>query len=150
MASFDLVVAGAGIEVLQRGAIVIARRAEALAVLEQFAAGEMGRGCEIQSTDETCRQLPHVVPGIAGSLTSPHEMRVEAREALPKLARWLEERLGVTFLWGTPVLGIEGESVRHAGGYLGPARSSWRRDRPWRGSRPISRDAWSCATASCR
>jgi FAD dependent oxidoreductase TIGR03364 len=109
----------AGIEVLQRGAIVIARRAEALAVLEQFAAGEMGRGCEIQSTDETCRQLPHVVPGIAGSLTSPHEMRVEAREALPKLARWLEERLGVTFLWGTPVLGIEGESVRHAGGYLG-------------------------------
>lgn len=45
-------------------------------------------------------------------------MRVEAREALPKLARWLEERLGVTFLWGTPVLGIEGESVRHAGGCL--------------------------------
>jgi FAD dependent oxidoreductase TIGR03364 len=108
----------ARIDVLQRGAIVIARRPEALEVLEQFAAGEMGLGCEIQSAEETCRQLPQVMRSIAGSLTSPHEIRVEAREALPKLARWLEERLGVTFFWGTPVLGIDGRTVRHSGGHL--------------------------------
>jgi D-hydroxyproline dehydrogenase subunit beta len=106
----------AHIEVLQRGAIVIARREEAAAVLEEFAAGEMGGGCAIWSAKQARERLPRVRANIAGALASPHELRVEAREALPKLAHWLEERHGVAFSWGTPVLGIEGTRIRHAHG----------------------------------
>ena len=39
----------------------------------------------------------------AGALYSPHEVRVESREAIPKLAAWLAERHGVTFLRETAV-----------------------------------------------
>jgi FAD dependent oxidoreductase TIGR03364 len=35
---------------------------------------------------------------IAGALWSPHELRVESREAIPKLANWLETSQGVSFL----------------------------------------------------
>jgi D-hydroxyproline dehydrogenase subunit beta len=39
----------------------------------------------------------------AGALRSPHEARVESREAIPRLAAWLGERFGITFLRETAV-----------------------------------------------
>ena len=39
----------------------------------------------------------------AGALYSPHEVRVESREAIPQFAAWLGERFGVTFLCETAV-----------------------------------------------
>ena len=39
----------------------------------------------------------------AGALYSPHEARVESREAIPQLAVWLSERFKVTFLRETAV-----------------------------------------------
>ena len=39
----------------------------------------------------------------AGALYSPHEARVESREAIPQLAAWLSERFQVTFLRETAV-----------------------------------------------
>ena len=83
----------AGIATPQRGLLMVARRPEALAVLEAFAATRDGRG------------LPAAAPGarsptygeglrtgdFAGALYSPHEIRVESREAIPKLAAWLAE-----------------------------------------------------------
>ena len=85
----------AGIAVHQRGLLMVARRPAALTVLEEFAAGPMGRDCRLlRGTD-----LPAPVrPGQAGGLASPHEVRVESRDAIPRLAAWLAETHGVIFL----------------------------------------------------
>ena len=112
------VAAPAGIDVLQRGAMVVARRAEALAVLREFASGAMGEGCEVMNAREATHRIPRLREAIAGALSSPHELRVEAREAIPRLARWLEGHHRVAFTWGVAALGVEATSVRHAGGRL--------------------------------
>ena len=48
---WDEVAAAAGIDVLHRGLLVAARRREAMAVLEAFASGPMGDGCELLSPE---------------------------------------------------------------------------------------------------
>ena len=108
----------AAIEVHQRGAVVVARRLAALAVLEDFQRGAMGRGCELWDARTTRERVPLVDSRVLGALWSPLELRVEARDALPQIARWLEERHGVVFAWGTAAHGIEGRKVRHAAGTL--------------------------------
>ena len=115
-----LEVAGeSAIDVHQRGAVIVARRPEALAVLEEFAATGMGMGCELWNAEWTRKQMPQLDAKIRGALASPHELRVEARDALPALARWLEERHGVVFAWNTCALAIDGDTVRHSTGTLG-------------------------------
>lgn len=94
----------AGISILQRGLLTIARRRQAFDVLEEFAAGEMGAECRLLSPGD----IDDLGEGLrtrdfAGGLLSPHELRVESREAIPKLAAYLEERHGVTFLRETVV-----------------------------------------------
>ena len=89
----------AGIEVLHNGLLTIARRPEARAVIEAFLATEMGRECRLVEPG----RLGEYGGGLrasefAGALYSPHELRVESREAIPKLAAYLAERNGVTFL----------------------------------------------------
>ena len=112
-------VAGAArIPVHQRGALVAARREEAMEVLAQFAGSAMGQGCALLDAAGTRKRLPNANVQVRGALWSPHELRVEPREALPALARWLEERHGVTFLWSTELHGIDGATVRHAAGAL--------------------------------
>ena len=108
----------AGISILQRGTLFVARRPEAAAVLEQFAAGEMGGGCELLSAAEARRRVPQLRSGMAGALASPLELRIEARDAIPALAAWLEEEHGVVFSWSNPALAIDGTTVRHAHGTL--------------------------------
>jgi FAD dependent oxidoreductase TIGR03364 len=105
----------AGIAITQRGAIVLAQRPEALAVLESFAAGPMGEGCVLRDAAATRTHLPCASPSIVGSLASPHELRVEPREAIPKLAAWLERRFGVAFRWGTTVQRAEEGCLEVAG-----------------------------------
>lgn len=97
----------AGIPVLYRGTAVVAHRPEAMAVLEQFAGGTMGEGCRLLDPGEVARTLPMVRPDIRGALWSPHELRVEPREALPKLAAFLAAAHGVDFLWGVQARGVE-------------------------------------------
>ena len=111
----------AGIDIVQRGALAVAQREEALAVLGEFAAGEMGGGCVLLDATETRRRLPLARSNVCGALASPHELRVEAREALPRLARWLESAHGVAFAWNLAAVGIEGASLRHAGGRIDAA-----------------------------
>jgi D-hydroxyproline dehydrogenase subunit beta len=98
----------ARIPILQRGLWMITRRREALPVLEAFMATEMGEGCEILSRDAAdaqCAELMH--PGVQAVLKSTADIRVESREAIPKIAAWLAERLGVVFLRDTLVYGVE-------------------------------------------
>ena len=94
----------AGIEIVQRGLFVAARRAEALAVLEAFAATEMGAGCRLLAPCEIA-QYGGLRP-LKGALYSPHEIRVESREAIPRLAAWLADRHQVTFMLETAVRAV--------------------------------------------
>lgn len=94
----------AGIAVEHEGLCVVARRPEAKDVLEAFLATEMGRDCRMLSAQEAATHIPTLRQGAAEAvLWSPHDLRVESRTAIPKLARWLEEACGVTFLRSTLV-----------------------------------------------
>lgn len=104
---WEEVAASAGIPVIHSDLIVTARRTEAMAVLEQFATGEMGALCSLLSAADLDRRLPMAAPGALGGLYSPHERRVEPRTAIPALAAWLEKAHGVTFLRGVSALGVE-------------------------------------------
>jgi len=115
---WEEVAVAAGIAVTQRGALVVARRAAAMDVLAQFAAGAMGSGCALLDAAEARTRLPQACARIAGALWSPHELRIEAREAIPALARWLEGRHGVVFAWGTEMHGVDDGTVRHSAGTL--------------------------------
>ena len=94
----------AGIAVEHAGLLVVAQRPEAMACLEAFAATEMGAGCSLLSETELIAVHGAVlsVRKVQGALWSPHDRRVESREAIPLLAAWLQG-LGVQFLRRTLV-----------------------------------------------
>ena len=98
----------AGISILQRGLWMTTRRPEAAAVLEAFVHTEMGEGCHILSRAQAAARCPEMVgPDVQAVLHSSVDLRVESREALPKIAAWLAERHGVVFLRQTAVLSVE-------------------------------------------
>ncbi|MEM1314376.1 MAG: TIGR03364 family FAD-dependent oxidoreductase [Pseudomonadota bacterium] len=96
----------AGIEVLHEGLVVTARRPESEAVIDAFLQTEMAEGCRRLTRDEAAEYVP-VADGVTAALHSPHELRVESREAIPRLAAWLEAAHGVVFHWETEVHGVE-------------------------------------------
>ena len=105
---WDEVAAQAAIPVLHRGLVMSARRPEAVAVLEAFLATEMGEGCRLLLPAQIRRDHPHLAgEALLAALWSPHDLRVESREAIPRLAAWLEARYGVNFLWGAAALAVE-------------------------------------------
>ena len=87
----------AGIAIHQRGLLMLARRAEAMDVLADFAAGPMGAGCRLLDGTALRDAAPMLAAGLRGALHSPHELRVESRDAIPQLTAWLAAR-GVAFL----------------------------------------------------
>jgi D-hydroxyproline dehydrogenase subunit beta len=94
----------AGIDLLQHGLLTVARRPEARAVLEEFCATEMGRECRMLTPAELADRYHGLrTADFAGALLSPHEVRVESRDAIPRLAAYLEERRGVAILRDTVV-----------------------------------------------
>jgi FAD dependent oxidoreductase TIGR03364 len=107
----------AGITVEQTGLVMCARRPEAAAVLEAFMATEMGEDCTLV----THAQLTARHPGVpyapcAAALLSPHELRVEARAAVPAIAAWLRSALGVSFAEPASVVGcMPGRVITSAG-----------------------------------
>jgi D-hydroxyproline dehydrogenase subunit beta len=108
----------AGIAIHQRGLLMVARRSEAMAVLEDFVAGPMGADCRLLDGAMLRQRIPVAGPSLVGALQSPHELRVESRDAVPLLAAWLEAQ-GVAFLRGCAVRGIEPGAVIHASGRIG-------------------------------
>ena len=99
------VAAAAKIAIPQRGLLTVARRPEARAVIEEFLQTEMGSKCrfvEPGKLDEYGAGLR--AQEFAGALYSPHEVRVELRQAIPQLAAYLAERHGLTFLRRTTAL----------------------------------------------
>jgi FAD dependent oxidoreductase TIGR03364 len=94
----------AKIPIVQRGLLMIARRPEARAVIEAFLQTDMGAECRLVEPNRLNDYGAGLRAGeFAGALYSPHEVRVESRDAIPQLAAWLAERFGVTFLRETAV-----------------------------------------------
>lgn len=109
----------AGITVEQRGLAVAAQRPEAAALLEAFRATEMGEGCELLSGSALDRRFPFLGDRCVAALWSPHELRVESKDAIPKLAAHLARDWGVAFRRGTtvnqmalPVIATSGGEIR--------------------------------------
>jgi FAD dependent oxidoreductase TIGR03364 len=111
----------AGIAVHHRGLVFAARRPEALAVLEDFTAGPMGEGCRMLAATEAF-QLGALRDDLQGAMYSPHELRVESRDAIPQLTAWLAETQGVAFHHITAAHAVEPGRVHHAGGSIAAAR----------------------------
>ncbi|UXH80888.1 TIGR03364 family FAD-dependent oxidoreductase [Roseateles amylovorans] len=103
----------ARIPVLQRGLWVAAQRPAAAEVLRAFQSTEMGQACELLGPAEVAARAP-LLRAPAGALYSPHELRVESRDALPRLVSWLSEVHGVRFFNGEAVLGVEPGRVHTA------------------------------------
>jgi FAD dependent oxidoreductase TIGR03364 len=55
---------------------------------------------------------------LSAALWSPHDRRVESRDAIPRLAAWLRDAKGVTFLRETAVRAVEPPVVETSGGPL--------------------------------
>jgi FAD dependent oxidoreductase TIGR03364 len=107
-AIWQQVAAAAGIPIDQRGLWMTTRRPEGLAVLEAFLETEMGEGCELLSrttAEGRCRDI--VGADVKGVLISAHDLRVESRLAIPRIAAWLAERHGVEFRRQTTVRSAE-------------------------------------------
>jgi FAD dependent oxidoreductase TIGR03364 len=102
----------ARIPILQRGMWMTTRRAEGVAVLEAFLQTEMGEGCELLDRAAALKQgAGFVTADIRAMLTSSIDVRVESREAIPKIAAWLTERWGVVFMRQTAVVSVEPPTV---------------------------------------
>lgn len=109
----------AGIAVVQRGMVLASRFDESEAVIDAFLRSEMAEGCERLTPEQARAHVPCLRTDAARvSLYSPHEIRVESRTAIPLLARFLEEQLGITFLRSTHVTAVESPRVQTADGVI--------------------------------
>lgn len=104
----------AGFWVGETGTVVVARADDEMAVLEEVAAARDG-AVELLGAGEV--PLPSI-----GGARLPMDIRVDPRQAVPALARWLAGRPGVEFRWSTSLLGVEPGRVRTSRGDLGADR----------------------------
>ena len=109
----------AGLAVEQRGLYLTARSEEAIAVIEAFLKTEMGEGCRLLTADEF-RKLAGGLGSadLQAALYSPHELRIESRDAIPALAAWLERAWNVTFFNETVVFEASPPQLRTSRGII--------------------------------
>lgn len=111
------VCSAADIPVLHSGLWMLVRRPESVRVLEAFLRTEMAEGCHLLNATDARRRCPSVLaPDLMAVLESTVELRVESRTAIPRLAAWLAEVHGVTFLHNTSVLEVDAPKVRTSRG----------------------------------
>lgn len=109
----------AGVQIEQQGLYLTARSAEAIAVIEAFLASEMGEGCALLSPNAFALLTDGLGgPDLQGVLFSPHEIRVESRNAIPCLAAWLKETLRVEFFPETVVFDAAPPRLRTSRGVI--------------------------------
>lgn len=98
------VAAQTGLKIETHGLAMIARRPEARRVLDAFLTTEMAEGCRWLDAAAAAEWLGPVRPAaLQGVLVSDIDLRVESRDAIPTLGRWLEERHDVSFRRATAV-----------------------------------------------
>lgn len=114
----------AGIPVEHQGTLVPAQRPEAMAVLEAFRDTAMGADCRLLTAADLRARHGAILAEAdwQGALCSPHELRVESRHAIAKLAAWLAADLGVEFRRRTLVKAVEPGHVTTTGGVIDAAQ----------------------------
>lgn len=123
-AVWDEIAGEANIDILQRGLWLPVRRPEAQAVLEAFMATEMADGCRLMTPDEARARAPEATgPDTVAVLWSPHDLRVDSRTAVPRLAAWLAARFGVDFMRQTAVHAVEPPRIVTARGVIAAERA---------------------------
>lgn len=101
----------AGIAVIHEGLWLLAQRPLAMDVLEAFKETAMGEACELVSASALSDRAPFLKSDQAqGALYSPHELRVESRQAVGQVAEWLAQQ-GVDFFFNEEVLSVERDRV---------------------------------------
>jgi len=109
----------AGLIIEQRGLTLLARSAQAIAVIRAFLKTEMGEGCQFMEPGEVRKQTHGLGgPDLQGALYSPHELRVESRTAIPALAAWLQKVLGVVFFHETVVFAASPPALHTSRGII--------------------------------
>ncbi|MES2172180.1 MAG: TIGR03364 family FAD-dependent oxidoreductase [Actinomycetota bacterium] len=94
----------AGFFSVESGAIAVARSAEELAVLDELSASREAGQVALEGADAIRERLGSGDTAIVGGATLRDDVRVDPREAVGKLAAWLESQ-GVRFLWRTSYFG---------------------------------------------
>jgi FAD dependent oxidoreductase TIGR03364 len=114
----------AGIPIIHSGLWMAVRRPESLDVLEAFMATDMSAGCRLLDRAQAQRRFPALAgEGLLAVLESTLELRVESREAIPRLAQWLTRQHGVQFMRSTVVHAIEVPEVHTSRGRVRAARA---------------------------
>jgi glycine/D-amino acid oxidase-like deaminating enzyme len=73
-------------------------------MIDAFLATDMGADCRRLSPREAQGMVPALrTADMRAALYSPHELRLESKDAIPALARWLAAEAGVIFRWSTTV-----------------------------------------------
>ncbi|CAN5342449.1 TIGR03364 family FAD-dependent oxidoreductase [soil metagenome] len=107
----------AGIAIVHRGLWLTAQRPEAAAVLEAFMKTDMAERCTLLGRQQAAARAPMLKLAHASvALVSEEDLRVESREAIPKLAAWLAHKHGVEFHFGEAVLDIQAPHLRTSRG----------------------------------
>lgn len=109
----------ANIPICHQGLTLVAQRPEALAVLEAFKETHMGEDCVLLTQDEVARACSVVrTESCVGGMYSPHELRVESRDAIPQIASWLAHSYQVDFLFNREVLDFALPQIQTSAGTL--------------------------------
>lgn len=112
----------AAIPIAQQGLWLAVRRPESAAVLEAFMRTDMAGGCDLLTPAGARGRCAEVDPsGLEAVLWSPHELRVESRDAIASLADWLARAHGVAFRWSTAVHAVAPPTVDTS---RGPVRAA--------------------------
>jgi D-hydroxyproline dehydrogenase subunit beta len=109
------VLQSSGIPYKSTGSLHVACREDEARVGQEFAelAPAHGYDCQWLDREAALARSPALNPAsLLGALWSSTEMTVDPRETLRRLPPFLQERFGVRFEWGCPVLAVEGGVVR--------------------------------------
>ena len=110
LANWQEVAAGAGVSLRQAGCLFAARSAAEMTVLRDCAggAGPDGHKLALLDADAAHALAPGLRrEGLRGALHSLEAWKVDQRGAPAAITRWLAKAYGVTFHFGTEVIGIE-------------------------------------------
>ena len=107
---------------VQRGLWLAAQRPESAAVLDAFLCTDMADGCRLLTPMAARARCPQLQTStLEAVLVSPHELRVESREAIPRLAAWLASEYGVAFHWATAVHAVDPPRIETSRGPVAAA-----------------------------
>lgn len=101
----------------ESGTHCVARHADELAVLQQFADARGPEQAQLLGREEILDRLPIADAEVTGGLYMPMDLQVDPRSAAPSIARWLED-CGVDFHWRTAATSFDTGVVHTSRGDL--------------------------------